>query len=181
MADSYRLKRHNLMKLWLDRKVWLIFLTVALIFHPAFAKKAKTPTPTPAPAPAHNLAAMNKALRFWVYEKSTDVVSDVSGIFDAKAQKITLKCELKNETKKEIHGVRGTLRFATFFGETIADITVESTTAIAPGEKIGVNWDVPTDRLSPEAFDKLKKADLNQVKQIWYPRMVVFTDGTVLK
>ena len=168
------------MNRWLDQKIWLALFLASLALTPAYAKKAKK-TPTPVPAAAPNLAAMNKALRFWVYEKSTDVVSDVSGIFDSKAQKITLKCELKNQTRKEIHGVRGTLRFTTFFGETIADITVESTTAIPPGETIGVNWDVPTNRLSPAAFDKLKKADLNQIKQVWYPRMVVFTDGTALK
>ena len=169
------------MNRWFDRNRVLLLFLAALAWTPALAKKTKTPTPAPAPAPAPNLAAMNKALRFWVYEKSTDVVSDVSGIFDSKSQKITLKCELKNQTKKEIHGVRGTVRFATFFGETIADIAVESTEAIGPGETIGVNWDVPTSRLSPGAFDKLKKADLGQIKQIWYPRMVVFTDGTALK
>lgn len=161
------------MNRWLNQKTGFLFLAGVLAFTPALSQNSHAASP--------NLAAMNKALRFWVYEKSTDVVSDVSGIFDAKSQKITLKCELKNLTKKEIHGVRGTIRFTTFFQETIADITVESTAAIEPGDKIGVNWDVPTSRLSPEAFDKLKKADLSQIKQVWYPRMIVFTDGTVLK
>lgn len=128
-----------------------------------------------------NPSAMSQALRFWVYEKSTDVVNDVTGLFDSKSQKITLKCELKNLTGREIHGVRGTLRFTTFFGEKIADIAIETTVAIPPGEVIGVIWNIPTDRLSPETFDKLKKAKLEQMKQLWYPSMVVFTDGTVLK
>lgn len=137
----------------------------------------KTPTPSASP----NLAAMQKALRFWVYDKNTDVVSDVSSLFDSKSQKVTLKCELKNQTGKEIHGVRGTLRFTTFFGETIADIYIEYAEAIPPGQVVGVDWDVPTNRLSPEAFEKLKKTKLDQVKQVWIPRMIVFTDGTVLK
>ncbi len=136
---------------------------------------------TSAPSVSPNLAVMQKALRFWVYEKSTDVISDVSGLFDSKSQKITLKCELKNKTGQEIHGVRGILRFTTLFGEEIADIYIESTDAIPPGQVIGVNWDVPTDRLTPDAFDKLKKAKLDQIKQTWYPRMIVFTDGTILK
>jgi hypothetical protein len=134
---------------------------------------------TPAFSPAQTV--LSKTLRFWVYEKTTDVVNDVTGLFDSKAQKITLKCELKNLTDREIHGVRGTLRFTTFFGEKIADISIETTAAIPPGQVIGVNWNVPTDRLSPDVFEKLKKAKLDQMKQVWYPSMIAFTDGTVLK
>jgi hypothetical protein len=159
--------------------LWLVFI----IATPVLAKKKKTPTPTPTAVPAvsPNLALMQKDLRFYVYEKSTDVVNDVTGLFDSKAQKITLKCELKNQTQKEIHGARGILRFTTLFGEYIADIYIESTTVLPPGEVVGINWDVPTDRLTPDAFDKLKKAKLEEIKQTWYPRMIVFTDGTVLK
>jgi hypothetical protein len=161
----------------------ILAFVVAFTVSPALAKKKKTPTPTPTAVPriSPNLAVMQKSLRFYVYEKSTDVVSDVSGLFDYKAQKITLKCELKNQTGKEIHGVRGTLRFTTLFGEYIADVYIESTTILPPGEVVGINWDVPTDRLSADAFDKLKQAKLDQIKQTWYPRMIVFTDGTVLK
>jgi hypothetical protein len=133
------------------------------------------------PVFASDQAVLSKALRFWVYEKTTDVVNDVTGLFDSKAQKITLKCGLKNLTDREIHGVRGTLRFSTFFGEKIADISIETTAAIPPGRVIGVNWNVPTDRLSPEVFEKLKKTKLDQMKQVWYPSMIAFTDGTVLK
>ncbi|SRR5579871_3061396 len=162
--------------------LFLLIISLALLeAAPAFAKKKKAPTPTPVPAASPNLAAMQKALRFYVYEKSSDVVNDVTGLFDSKSQKITLKCELKNQTPKEIHGARGTLRFTTLFGEFIADIYIESTTVLPPGQVVGINWDVPTDRLSADAFDKLKKAKLEQIKQTWYPSMVVFTDGTVLK
>ena len=150
---------------------------------PALAKKKKTPTPTPTAVPqaSPNLALMQSSMRFYVYEKSSDVVNDVTGMFDSKAQKITLKCELKNQTEKEIHGARGILRFTTLFGEYIADIYIESTTVLPPGQVVGINWDIPTDRLSADAFDKLKKAKLEEIKQTWYPRMIVFTDGTVLK
>jgi hypothetical protein len=146
---------------------------------PVTAQTTKTPAPSAKPSP--NLAAMQKALKFWVYEKGGDVVSDVSGIFDNKTQKIILKCELKNLTAKEIHGVRGTIRFTTYFGDVIADLYVETPLAIPAGETIGVNWTIGTDRLSKTAFEKLNKAKLDQVKQIWYPRMIVFSDGTVLK
>lgn len=164
------------------KKLVLFMLVVPLMIYPVHSKtktKAK-PTLTPVAA-SSNQAVMQKALRFWVYEKSSDVVNDVTGIFDNKTQKIALKCELKNQTQKEIHGVRGVLRFTTQFHETVADISIESTVAIAPGQVVGVNWDVPTDRLKPEAFDKLKKAKLEDLRQVWFPTMIAFTDGTVLK
>ncbi len=166
-----------------NKSLFFLFISLAAltVMAPVFTQRAKAAQTTPTPAVSPNLALMKKALRFWVYEKSTDVISDVSGLFDSKAQKITLKCELKNQTGREIHGVRGVVRFTTLFGEEIADIYIESTDAIPPGQVIGVNWDIPTDRLSPDAFDKLKKAQLDKVRQIWYPRTIVFTDGTVLK
>jgi hypothetical protein len=160
---------------------FLISLAVLTMVGPAFSKTKVTPTATPVPKQSPNLAAMQKALRFWVYEKSSDVVNDVTGLFDNKSQKITLKCELKNQTAKEIHGVRGTLRFTTYFGDVIADVYIETQLPIPPGQVLGVNWDVPTNRLTPEAFEKLKKAKMEQMKQVWYPRMIVFTDGTALK
>ncbi len=155
-----------------------VFIFCSLILAvPSFAKKTKKT----APPATSNETAMQKALRFYVYEKSTDVVNDVTGIFDNKSQKITLKCELKNQMGKEIHGVRGTLRFTTQFHEVVADISIETTAAIEPGQVIGVNWNVPTDRLKPEAFEKLKKAKLEDLRQVWIPTMIAFTDGTVLK
>src|SRR5581483_10457436 len=121
-------------------KILLAVILVLSTINPASAKKKKTPTPTPAPTATSNQAAMLKVLQFYVYEKNTDVVNDVTGIFDSKAQKVTVKCELKNLATKEIHGVRGTLRFTTFFGEKIADIAIETQAAIPPGQVIGVNW-----------------------------------------
>jgi hypothetical protein len=63
----------------------------------------------------------------------------------------------------------------------VADIAIESTAAIASGQVIGVNWNVPPDRLKPEAFEALKKAKLEDLRQVWMPTMIAFTDGTVLK
>jgi hypothetical protein len=168
------------MKPWLTRNKGILLLSAALwavTFSTSTAKKAKA---TPAPV-ASKKAALAGAVQFWAYDKGADIVSDVSGIFDQKAQKISLKCELKNRTSKEIHGVRGTVRFSTYFGETIADIYVETDAPIRPGEIIGVNWTVGTDRLAPGAFEKFKNTKLDKMKQVWVPRVIVFSDGTVLK
>jgi hypothetical protein len=147
----------------------------------AKAKKKKPASATSAPTVSPNSNTMFRALQFRVYEKGTGLVSDVSGMFDSKTQKITLKCQLKNQTPKEIHAVRGTLRFSTFFGETIADVYLETTAAIPPGQSAGVNWTLGTERLSTASFEKLKKMKLEEMRQIWMPRMIVFSDGSALQ
>jgi hypothetical protein len=163
-------------------RIFFVFVIFCLMTTSLVIAKTKKTNKTPTPvSTTSNQPAMQKALRFYVYEKSTDVVNDVTGIFDNEAQKITLKCELKNQTGKEIHGVRGTLRFTTQFHETVADVSIESTAAIAPGQVIGVNWNVPPDRLTAAAFENLKKTELKDLRQVWIPTMIAFTDGTVLK
>jgi hypothetical protein len=131
-----------------------------------------------AKTPASRLQGLMKV---WVYEKSGDVVSDVSGIFDEKSKKITLKCGLKNLSKKEVHAVRGTLRFSTYFGDLIADLSVETVAAIPPGETLAVQWTVGPERMSKTAFETLQKTKLDQLKINWIPSVIAFSDGSMLK
>ena len=165
------------------RKMGLVAAAVLLAWGwagRAPAKSAKKAAVPAGPSPEVR-AEMQRTLRFWVYDKGSDVVSDVTGLFDSKSRKITLKCELKNMTDREIHGVRGTIRFSSYFGDVIADVYVETTAVLPPGKVVGVNWDVTPQRLGAAAFNKLGKAKLKQVRQAFYPSMIVFTDGKVLK
>ena len=151
---------------------------------PALAKNKKTkvtPTSTPIVQPSPNMAAMNQALKFWVYEKSGELVGDVMGMVDPKEKKVVLKCGLMNLTKKDIRGVRGFLRFTTLFGEYIGDVSLETTELVPAGQRVSVEWKAGADRFTPEGLQKFQKLKLEEMRQLWYPRMVVFTDGTMLK
>ena len=154
---------------------FLLLLSVLFLAAPLAAK-----TPAPAKASARR-AAMARALKLWAYDKGTDVVSDVTGVFDSKSQKVTLKCYLKNLTKKEIHGVRGTLRFTTFFGEVITDQPLQTVLPIPAGRTLSVTWDIPAERFTAKALESFKKLKLEQMKQVWFPTMIVFTDGSTLQ
>ena len=148
----------------------------------ALAKKKATLTPTPvSSASPANTAAMNKALKFWVYEKGGDVVGDVVGLVDQKEKKVILKCGLMNLTKKNIRGVRGVVRFTTLFGEYIGDLSLETTALVPAGQRISIEWKAGSDRFTPAGLEKFQKLKLEEMRQIWYPRMVVFTDGEILK
>jgi hypothetical protein len=157
----------------------IIFVLVGSALTWVCAKEKTTPTPTPVVSP--NMAAMNKVLKFWVYEKGGDVVGDVGGIFDPKMKTVILKCGLMNLTKKDIRGVRGVLRFTTLFGEYICDISLETTAAVPAGQRVSIEWKAGSDRFTPEGLQKFQKLKLEEMRQIWYPRMVVFTDGETLK
>ena len=147
----------------------------------AQAKVKKKPKPTPTPLSSVNAASMNKVLKFWVYEKGGDLVGDVGGIFDQKIKTMILKCGLMNLTKKDIRGVRGVVRFTTLFGEYIGDISLETTAAVPAGQRVSIEWKAGADRFTPEGLQKFQKLKLEEMRQLWYPRMIVFTDGTTLK
>jgi hypothetical protein len=160
--------------------VLLIFFALAgSVSQAAQAKKKAKPTPTP--LSSINAAAMNKVLKFWVYEKGGDIVGDVGGIFDPKIKTVILKCGLMNLTKKDIRGVRGVVRFTTLFGEYIGDISLETTAAVPAGQRVSIEWKAGSDRFTPEGLQKFQKLKLEEMRQLWYPRMVVFTDGETLK
>jgi hypothetical protein len=164
-----------------------LFLTVVFILTgvaPSWPKVKKNPTPTPSPissASPANTVAMNKALKFWIYEKGGDVVGDVVGLVDQKEKKVVLKCGLMNLTKKDIRGVRGIVRFTTLFGEYIGDISLETTALVPAGQRVSIEWKAGADRFTPTGLEKFQKLKLDEMRQIWYPRMVVFTDGETLK
>ena len=148
----------------------------------AKTKKAKViPTPTPLPKASPNTAVMNQALKFWVYEKGGELVGDVVGLVDSKEKKVVLKCGLMNLTKKDIRGVRGIMRFTTLFGEYIGDISLETTELVPAGQRVSIEWKAGADRFTPEGLQKFQKLKLEEMRQTWYPRTVVFTDGAILK
>jgi len=146
---------------------------------PLLAAAAKEPSKASTLKP--NTAAMQKALRLWVFEKGGEFVGDVLGVVDYKEKKIVLKCGLKNSTKKDIRGVRGVLRFTTLFGEYIGDLSLEFTDKVPAGRSVTVEWKAEGKRFSKQGFEKFQKLKLEEIKQLWYPTAVVFTDGTMMK
>ena len=162
----------------------LIFILATLILAmtlPVMAKSKKKIKPTPTPNPSVNIAAMQKVLRLAAYEKGGEFIGDVAGIVDSKAKKVVLKCNLTNLSTREVHGARGVLRFTTLFGDYIGDLSLETTAVIPPRTTVSVEWKAGAERFSEEGLKTFQKLKLEQMRQLWYPTMVVFTDGTILK
>ena len=145
------------------------------------AKAKKKAKPTPAPASTANIAAMTKVFSLKAYEKGGEFIGDVVGIVDSKSKKVVLKCNLTNLSTREIHGARGVLRFTTLFGDYIGDLSLETTAIVPPRSTISVEWKAGAERFSEEGMKIFQKLKLEQMRQLWYPTMVVFSDGTILK
>jgi len=161
------------------KKIVLILSVISILAAGLVQAAPKTAAKT-SPV-SSRMAALQKVLKVWVYEKGGDFVGDVGGIFDQKRKVAILKCGMKNLTKKDIRGVRGVMRFTTLFGEYITDLSLETTAAIPAGQSVSVEAKVGSERLTEEALKKFEKIKLEEMRQTWYPTTIAFTDGTILK
>jgi hypothetical protein len=148
---------------------------------PAKAPIIATPTATPGKKglTSDDLAKVVQAI---AYEKSTGAVSKMKGVFKKSAKTVTVKFTFTNKSKKAIQAVRGWLRFATYFNESIYDFSLEAVMPIEPGAEAGMSWKLkPADFPSPEAYKKFVETPLEKMKQIWVPKVIILEDGTTLK
>jgi hypothetical protein len=150
----------------------VLWITVS---YPPIAGADNLPTPSIINSP--NQAALANAFQITAYEKSFEPL----GVAGQNHQEVDLRCVLKNLSEKEIHGVRGILQFTTLSGANITRQALESTAVIVPGQSISYTWKIPSDRFTAKGLKKFKNLKLDQMRQVWYPRMIVFTDGSILK
>ena len=91
----------------------------------------------------------------------------------------TFLMDAKNSGDKAIRGFKGSLIVNDMFGDKIASLEIKEDTVIQAGQ----------DLLYPTAYyynqfmdsdQKLKNTDIDKMKFVWNPEMIVFTDGSVL-
>jgi hypothetical protein len=135
-----------------------------------------------ADAPAAKANRLTKVLKVWAFEKDMGAASKVKGVFKKDASTIRVRCGFENLSKKEIRASRGVLRFSTFFGETLFDLSWEAVTPIPPQGTASMEWKVKRGHFpDKEAFLRFRKTPLEEMRQVWSPSVVVFADGTSLK
>jgi hypothetical protein len=93
---------------------------------------------------------------------------------------ITIELALRNNTRKTIRAIQGSLNFETPLGDSLYQTNFEESDAIAPGSSI--TWDGSTNY---NEFDndqvRLRNADLQNIKLDWEPKTILFTDGSRLE
>jgi hypothetical protein len=87
----------------------------------------------------------------------------------------------KNNTTKDIAGVKGLISIRDLFGDKISDFLVSNDDTIPAGKSITWSGSRSVQYASSDNKDrKLAELDDSKYKVVWEPRMIVFSDGTKL-
>ena len=93
---------------------------------------------------------------------------------------ITFKFVIKNKSDKKIRAVKGVVTFTNLFDEKISLLNFVYDKPIEAGKE--VNWNATTDYNKYKEKDKaLKNKNLKDLKVIWKPEKIIFSDGTTLE
>lgn len=157
-------------------KIWAIAGAIGLVLLPGFSHTKPGASP-------HKTAA--NRLQGWVQVravgKDLDAASKVKGVFKKASRTVSLKCQLLNQGAKPLGALRGTLRFTSYFGDLIGDLSVEVVAPVAPGQSVTTTWKIKRERFSSdEAFKTFADTPLDKMRVTWIPSMVVLSDGTRL-
>ena len=118
---------------------------------------------------------LNHLVTFAVVSKTLEPKNYQAGQF---SDRIAFVFAVKNNTTKNISGVKGTLEFRDMFGTTIEDVSVSLDRPVpANSEKTidGFGKDLNQFESSDQ---QLAITDLSKMKVAFLPEMVVFADGT---
>lgn len=127
----------------------------------------------------HNaqIAALRGALTVALVDKGFQPEDWENGQYNSY---ITVELALRNNSKKTIRAIRGTLGFDTLLGDPIYKNNLEDSDPIAPGKTQDWNGSVKYNQFD-DSLTQLRNASLANVKLDWEPQKILFTDGTTLE
>ncbi len=127
------------------------------------------------------LRSMREAVTVTLVFKESETEYGVNGMLVGETSFVTVG--YRNNTVREISGVKGLVSVRDRLGEELASFTASVDTTILAGQSItstgsrsieyapGVNKD-----RNPAEFDDTNKYDI-----VWFPEVIVFTDGMKLE
>lgn len=93
---------------------------------------------------------------------------------------ITMKFVIKNKSDKEIRAMKGVIVFNNLFDEEIKSVNFMYDQQIEAGGEIV--WDASLEYNQFSSEDKtLRSKDLKDIKVVWKPEKIMFSDGTSLE
>lgn len=119
---------------------------------------------------------LRKALLFSVFEKDVRYENPAAGRY---RDEVVVRCAFENISPKDIRAFKGTVVFTDLFGAQIYQSGVTIQEAVKAGQK--GNW---TGVIELNQFDqedrRLRDTPLSNMKVVWRPDSIIFTDGTTL-
>jgi len=128
-----------------------------------------------------SIDAMRQAATLSVSKKT--VSRQVGGFFSQKTvQSTETTLNIRNNTGKDIAGVKGTLDIVDQFGNSIGTFNVHCLEIIRAGTMLETPGDFDA-KYSRNEDNKKKflSTEGNQLKDVWSPKMIVFADGSKLE
>ncbi|WP_109300897.1 hypothetical protein [Aquimarina sp. AU474] len=93
---------------------------------------------------------------------------------------ITYKFAIQNKSDKEIRAVKGQIEFTNLFGDKIKSLSFVYDQTIQANSE--VKWDASMDYNQFNDEDQvLKNKDLKDIKVIWKPEKIIFSDGSIIE
>ncbi len=93
---------------------------------------------------------------------------------------ITYKFAIQNKSDKEIRAVKGQIEFTNLFGDKIKSLSFVYDQPIQAHNE--ATWDASTDYNQFDDGDQtLKSKDLKDIKVIWKPEKIIFSDGSTIE
>ena len=117
---------------------------------------------------------LRKTIIVSVYKKSFSPSNWQSGTFE---DYILLGFVFKNESGKNIRGFTGTVLFNDIFDNEIARTTISYDQIIPAGKTVKWNGQRQYNQYI-DADKKLATTELSNIKIVWFPEKVLFTDGS---
>ena len=120
--------------------------------------------------------AMNEALSVQVLETS-DIPDD--GAPRPSTRRVLARIAIQNQGNREVSEVEGALRFSDVYDRDLFDCSFTLRLALPPGETTRVSQPLDCAPFQDDA-SIMRKARLPDTKVTWEPRMIRYTDGSVL-
>jgi hypothetical protein len=115
---------------------------------------------------------LRDALSVTIYDKGFESVS--------YQDYITIKLAYQNTSGKDIRGFKGVLSFQDLFGDTIQNVSLKEDSPLKNGESKRVGRTISYNQFM-EKDTKLRNTEMNNLKTVWKPELILFTDGSSLK
>lgn len=126
------------------------------------------------------LKPMREAVTVSLVSKKIKPEYGYSGIL--KDENLVVAFGYKNNTKKDISGVKGYVSVRDLFGDELSGFAISNDTTIPAGESIAWIGSRSVKYAMGDNKDrKLAELDDSKYKVIWEPQIIVFTDGTKLE
>ena len=119
-------------------------------------------------------AELRKAVAVAVFEKGFVPANPSASQFDAY---ITFKCAFENSSSKDIRAFKGVVVFQDLFGSNVYHVNLTISDPINAGAKTTWSGVLKFNQFI-EAQQRFRNAELKDLKVMWMPASIIFSDGT---